>query len=334
MKITELTVAHSTPHWLPLTENWIYGQISNMDYVRSIVLTRQLINLDQHPWQPIYSFGDDSLFLFKIAKKLGVRWHPDIYHKAIQKHNPEILHSHFGHVGWYDLPFASKHSLRHIVTFYGADMSSLPAQKPIWRERYQEMFFRSDLFLCEGPHMARQLVALGCPEEKVQVQRLGVPVEKISYIPRELEDGAPLRVLIAGTFREKKGIPYALEAVGRLYKEGVNIKVTVIGDSRGFKTDEVEKQKILDVIEQFDMHAITRMLGFQPYANLIAEAFQHHVFLSPSVTASDGDTEGGAPIVILLKWQHQVCLSSAPGTAIFHRSSWTAVQDGLPRNVM
>ena len=29
------------------------------------------------------------------------------------------------------------------------------------------------------------------------------------------------------------------------------------------------------------------------------EARRHHVFLSPSVTASDGDTEGGAPVSLI-----------------------------------
>jgi colanic acid/amylovoran biosynthesis glycosyltransferase len=128
---------------------------------------------------------------------------------------------------------------------------------------------------------------------------LGVALDQIAYIPRKLENGSPLRVLIAGTFREKKGIPYALEAVGRLHKKGNDVQVTIIGDSRGYEQDEIENRKILDVIEQFDMHSITRILGFQPYANMLAEAYQHHVFLSPSVTASDGDTEGGAPVVII-----------------------------------
>ena len=29
------------------------------------------------------------------------------------------------------------------------------------------------------------------------------------------------------------------------------------------------------------------------------EAYKHHLFLSPSVTASDGDTEGGAPVSLI-----------------------------------
>ena len=31
----------------------------------------------------------------------------------------------------------------------------------------------------------------------------------------------------------------------------------------------------------------------------MAEAYQHHIFVSPSVTVTDGDTEGGAPVSII-----------------------------------
>jgi colanic acid/amylovoran biosynthesis glycosyltransferase len=270
---------------------------NQLDLQPHIVFARLLIDPEKFPWYPIYSPGRVGLLQYKVSRRMDFRWHPAIYHQAIKDHRPSILHSHFGNMGWNDLPLVSKHGLKHVVTFYGMDIGMLPVQNPVWRTRYDELFSTADLFLCEGPYMANCIVNLGCPKEKVKVQRLGVALDQIAYIPRKLEDGSPLKVLIAGTFREKKGIPYALEAVGRLHKEGVDVQVTVIGDSRGYEQDEIEKQKILDVIEQFDMHAITRMLGFQPYANLIAEAFQHHVFLSPSVTASDGDTEGGAPII-------------------------------------
>lgn len=41
------------------------------------------------------------------------------------------------------------------------------------------------------------------------------------------------------------------------------------------------------------------MLGYQPYSVLFDEAYKHHLFISPSVTAADGDTEGGAPVTII-----------------------------------
>jgi colanic acid/amylovoran biosynthesis glycosyltransferase len=41
------------------------------------------------------------------------------------------------------------------------------------------------------------------------------------------------------------------------------------------------------------------LLGFQPYSVFFKEAYKHHIFISPSVTARDGDSEGGAPVSII-----------------------------------
>lgn len=296
---TSLTVAHSVFAWLPLTEIWLYHQIKNMDHVRSIILARESTNLDRFPWPQIYAVSEQQRFLMRVSGRLGFRWSPVKYNKALQQNQAKILHSHFGNLGWYDVPFAAKHNLKHIVTFYGLDVNMLPMQRPVWRARYQEMFARSDLFLCEGPYMAQSLVSLGCPEDKVRVQRLGVEVDEIPYVPRKIIAGESLKILIAGTFREKKGIPYALEAVGKLYQSGVDVQVTIIGDSGGHKREEHEKEKILDVIARCEMEAVVRRLGYQPYARLLKEAYAHHIFLSPSVNASNGDTEGGAPVTLI-----------------------------------
>ena len=56
-----------------------------------------------------------------------------------------------------------------------------------WRNRYKELFARCERFLAEGNHMKKTLVELGCAESKVLVQRLGVDLEKIPFIPRKLE---------------------------------------------------------------------------------------------------------------------------------------------------
>ena len=301
LKSKQLTsVAQSTFAWLPLTAVWLYNQLNYMDNIHSIVLARKLIEPEKFPWEPIYTVNQVEALAFKVSKRLGYRFTPGIFNRVLQEQSVKIIHSHFGDMGWYDVPLAKQNHLKHIVTFYGLDVNMLPTQRPEWRKRYQEMFAQADLFLCEGPFMAHSLVQLGCPPEKVQVHRLGVEVAKISYVPRKLDLGTPLKILIAGTFREKKGIPYALEAVGRLHQDGAKVQATVIGDSaRGLAMEEAEKQKIVGVIKQYGLESNVRLLGYQPFARLLAEAYEHHLFLSPSVQAANGDSEGGAPITLI-----------------------------------
>jgi len=107
-----------------------------------------------------------------------------------------------------------KSGAKHLVTFYGMDVNMTPKQDPRWLWCYKSLFKSADMFLCEGSHMAQCLINMGCSRNKVNVQHLGVEVEKILFKPRTWRRGEPLRVLIAASFREKKGIPYALEALG------------------------------------------------------------------------------------------------------------------------
>ena len=62
---------------------------------------------------------------------------------------------------------------------------------------------------------------------------------------------------------------------------------------------QAEKQKIMETIEKHNLHSKVRLLGYQPHSVFFKEAYQHHIFLSPSITASSGDTEGGAPVSII-----------------------------------
>ncbi|BCS94665.1 hypothetical protein DSLASN_02970 [Desulfoluna limicola] len=146
--------------------------------------------------------------------------------------------------------------------------------------------------------MAKCLVQLGCSQQKVQVHHLGVEVDKISYRPRRWQPETPLRILISGAFKEKKGIPYALEAIGRLQHE-MQLEITIIGDATSEHQTQVEKEKILKTIKDNDLTQKIRMLGFQPHTILMEESLKHHIFISPSITAIDGDTEGGAPVSII-----------------------------------
>lgn len=313
--IEKPVVAHSFFKWLPLTMTWAYNQLKYMNGFSPVVLTEKTQNPNQFPWNPVYSSSSNrySHFLFRVLRKLNCRSYPFIYDRAIKIHKPIILHSHFGDRGWLDLPIASKYRLKHIITFYGYDVNRLPQQWPLWKGRYKELFDKGDLFLCEGPYMAKCLLGLGCPEEKVVVQRLGVEVDKIPFMHRKIGDDGLIKILIAGIFREKKGIPYALEAIGILKDKFPNIRVTVIGDSTGQYREEEEKKKILEVIKKYKLEPIIRMLGFQPHGALIEEAYNHHIFLSPSVTASDGDTEGGAPVTII-----EMAASGMPVVSTWH----------------
>jgi colanic acid/amylovoran biosynthesis glycosyltransferase len=320
-----VTVLHSVRRWLPRTETWLYNQVRYLpDGVENHIVCGATENLDQF-WLPnIHSLSTVPRWRYRwrYSWNKGLRKSGLLVEQA-RRHRAQVLHSHFGGVGWVDLGAARHARLKHVVTFYGWDVGQLPNVDPLWRKRYRDLFERVDLVLCEGPHMARSVVGLGCPKHKVRVHHLGVGVDEIAFKPRVWTPDEPLRVLIAASFREKKGIPYALEALGRMQHD-VPLKITVIGNADHEERNRVEKQRILGVIEKYGLQPKVRMLGYQPHDVLIEEAYKHHVFLSPSVKARDGDTEGGAPISII-----EMAASGMPVVSTRHCDIPEVVRDGV-----
>ena len=297
-----IKVIHSTSIWLPQTQTWMYNHVKFLSSdIENHIVCGKTENLDQFTVPNIHCLANGPRWRYywdKGLRTLRIRRHLGYLTSVAKEIGAQIFHSHFGNVGWANIKAAKMAGVRHIVTFYGLDVNRLPTIDPRWYRRYRELFDHVDKILCEGPYMAKSIVKLGCPEKKIVVHHLGVAVNDIQFQPRAWKSGEPLKVLIAGSFREKKGIPYALEALGHLQRE-VPLQVTIIGDANWEPHSRKEKQKILATLEKYELHGKTRLLGYQPYIFFLKEAYKHHIFLSPSVTAEDGDTEGGAPVSII-----------------------------------
>jgi len=317
----------SFPVWLPLTQIWMYNQTRFLPaWVENHVLCERTENRDQFGLNNIHNFSKESRwrqFVDKGICRLGVRPFLGYYLRMSRLLGFELIHSHFGPVGWRDSKVALIVGMKHVVTFYGQDVNRLPQTDPRWNDRYRMLFSNVDAILCEGPYMKRSLVKLGCPPDRILVHHLGVNTHEVKFRPRSWRPGETLRVLIAGTFREKKGIPYALEALGRL-RNDIHLAITIIGDASDDPASYNEKQRILEVIDEQQLTDRTRLLGFRSYDFLLDEAYRNHVFLSPSVTASDGDTEGGAPVVLI-----DMAATGMPIVSTRHCDIPEVIQDGI-----
>lgn len=285
-----------------MTQNWIYSQVRCLpaSEIEAHVACQVAENLPLFPWLNLNISKPRGLFRRAFdytGRFIGEprKGHTCVVAKGL---GCEILHSHFGDQAWNDLATSRDLGIPHVATFYGFDVNQLPRSSPIWRKRYRELFAEISAVLCEGPHMASCLRELGCPAHKIRLMPLGIEIEKVRFAPRQWLGRGPLRVLIAASFREKKGIPYAVAALGRLARD-VPLKITIIGDAGRDRASMREKQKILDGVRMAGIESATRFLGFVDHEALRLLAYEHDVFVSPSVTAFDGDTEGGAPVAII-----------------------------------
>ena len=304
-----IKVLHFVECWLPLTETWLYSHLNALPaIVESHVVCQWTANLEHFPQRSLRSLERpprQHSLLERAGRKLGL-WdyeerHLSLLEQTIREVKPDVLHSHFGHYGWINSKVSKRWDLPHVVSFYGLDVGYLPHTQPRWNSRYRSLSSRVDRVLCEGPHMARSIAALGVNTEQIEVFRLGIDLDRVPFVARKNPASDTLKFLVAGSFREKKGIPFAIEAVGlfRRSHPQFDVEITVVGDAGQSPREQIEKERIVALVQQFDLAPRTRFLGYQSHDQLIAEFYRNDILIAPSVTESDGDTEGGAPVTVI-----------------------------------
>jgi colanic acid/amylovoran biosynthesis glycosyltransferase len=282
------------PQFVGRTTNWLYDHLREVPGYEIAVLCDELVNRSEFPALAARALRRDGV-LPKLWRRLcGDRLFPTD-NLWLRRLKPHVLHSHFGVTGLEDLRFAPSLGIPWLVSFYGADVYQNVTESREY-DRYELLFQRVARVLALGPQMGRMLESLGCPGEKVVIHPLGVGIASLPFAPRKLKDGR-MKVLFAGTFREKKGLEYAIEGVNLARQRGVDIHLFIVGDEMGKPGDRETKEGAWRLIRRHGLEVHVTHHPFLPFHKLVDLAMDCHVFLAPSVTAADGDSEG-TPFVL------------------------------------
>lgn len=203
-----------------------------------------------------------------------------------------VLHAHMGQQGFYSLYLKKKLSCPLVVTFYGADMSSVPKLDG-WLDKYKKLFDNANFFVVEGVHMKSKLIELGCSEQKISIIKLLIPTNDIIFRNKlnPIFHNSEIRILMCANFYEKKGYFTALKTIKVLLQNNYNVKLDIIG------AGPLEKE-ILNLIDSLSLENIVHMYGKMSLKEIYKIASQSDIFFHPSQTATNGDTEGGAPTIV------------------------------------
>jgi len=270
--------------YLPITEYWIYNLLSNMEFYTPLILSRNTTNLSQFSIGNIVSLSQVNLptrlFNYSYFKLSG--YFPIFKESAIDQ-KAQIIHAHFGYHGIKTIRLKQKMKIPLICSFYGNDVYKW-TNSVKYRRGLKRLFQEADLMLVLGPYMKGALISLGCPQRKILIQHLGVNVQDNNFIPKDLNMSEPIPFLMACSFVEKKGVDIVIKALDIIKKE-VDFKLNLIGDGP-------LKDKIIQLIHQYNLGKNIYMYGYQPYSKLMDLASRCQVFLQASKTASNGDKEG------------------------------------------
>lgn len=227
----------------------------------------------------------------------------------------DIIHSHFGINGALAIYLKLMGVPgRHITTFHGYDVNSLPHKAP--PGYYKELFRHGDRFTSNTEYTRRRAVALGCDEKKITILPVGLDIGKFKYSPRDLKDGEPVRLLTIGRLVEKKGHEFALKAVKVLKDKGHNIRYTIAGDGPE-KDTLISLSASLGISEQVEfVFDVNEREALDLYA-------RSHIFVLPSVTSTDQDREGQALVL------QEAQASGLPVVSTLHNGIPEGVLDGV-----
>jgi colanic acid/amylovoran biosynthesis glycosyltransferase len=289
-------VAHLRKAFFHASETFIYNAVSNLKRYRPICLARQAVNRDT------FAFPGDDLYVITPAETAWSRFYQglrrqltglDPAEKIMKARKARLIHAHFGWQGYKALGARKRLNIPLVTTFYGYDLSGIVRKRPRWRKRYGRLFRKGDLFLVEGPHMREKLIQLGCPEGKVRIQRIAIPVGDIPFLARKPKGKDEKVIFIfCGRFVEKKGLLQTLQAFRDLRETRGRFEFRIIGD--GILRDEIEAY-----IKTHHLTGHVSMLGFLTYRDYLRALEKADIFVHPSITGMDGDSEGGAPTTIL-----------------------------------
>lgn len=170
-----------------------------------------------------------------------------------------------------------------VVAFRGADTTKYVARRG--PRVYARIFRQARLLLPVCDFLARRLVELGAPPERVVVHRTGIDLKRWPYHERRPARDSRLRLVTVGRLVEKKGIDHVLRAVRILVDRGVDVEYRLLGDGP-------RRERLAALTAQLGVEDRVTLHGRHGQEKVRDALEGSDVLVAASVTAADGDEEG------------------------------------------
>jgi colanic acid/amylovoran biosynthesis glycosyltransferase len=234
----------------------------------------------------------------------------------LDKQAYDIIHCQFGMLGIEGVLLRDINAIQGkiITSFRGYDISWYV--KEYGEEVYQELFLKGDFFLANCEFFRQKAIKIGCDDKKIIVHGSGIDCSRFPFKARQVHPDGIIRIATTGRLVEKKGIEYAIRAIGKLATIHENIEYNIIGD--GYL-----KEYFLQLIESLNLAKKVKLLGWKTQPEIIDILDNTHIFIAPSVTADDGNQD--APVNTL----KEAMAMGLPVIGTFHGGIPELVQDGI-----
>lgn len=210
--------------------------------------------------------------------------------------NPVLLHAHFALDASIALEIAERLGIPLVATLHGYDVTirdEVLAGSPegrIYLNRRRRLQERCAHFFASCDYIRARAVERGFPAEKIETLYSGHNFAKFALEP------VPRRrnlIVYVGRLVEKKGASYLIRAAKRASIACRDLEVVVIGDGP-LREDLEQLAKGLGVNCRF----LGTLLSPEPGNTVLDWLNRARIFCMPSITASDGNTEGQPAVFV------------------------------------
>lgn len=214
--------------------------------------------------------------LGRLPMKLGGA-PPRNWLTRLRARHPVIVHAHFGADGHDAIPLAKALDVPLVTTVHGHDV--IGKLKPAQQKKLKRLFGEARAIIAVSAWLREQVLAAGCPADKLVQHYIGIDLEKFPATRRE--SAAPT-LLFVGRLVKSKGAHLAIEAAAELQKDFPELRLVVIGEGPLEATLKARAAQVLK-------HCI--FTGALSPAQVRDHLQQAWLFLAPRVTLDSGYAE-------------------------------------------
>jgi len=171
------------------------------------------------------------------------------------------------------------------------------------------------LVLARSLSLADRLKELGCPPEKIRLNRTGIPLGDYPLRQRRTPDGGQWHFVQACRLIPKKGIATALKAFAGFHREYPRARFTLAGEGP-------MKREIEELARTLGIAGAVELRGFLTQGDLARLYGEAHFFVHPSEMTADMNQEG-VPNSML-----EAMATGLPVLATLHGGIPEAVENG------
>jgi glycosyltransferase involved in cell wall biosynthesis len=281
----------------------IYRQIMGIKRLRNTVMAQWVENEGQFPYEPIVKLTKlhhrpKGNFLKRFWYKYVLKqWPPPVqinYYVGpcyewdlvdrLAEAKPDVVHCYYGHKAVGYLPMLRAWGGPWIVSFHGVDVAK-NTHEPEHVKRLQAVFNQAQLVLARSQSLLERLADLGCPREKLRLNRTPIPLAHLTATVRIPPVDGRWRMVQACRLIAKKGLFTAIQAMQIVVKKYPQAQYILCGVGP-------QEQALREAISAAGLEHNVLLRGWLSQSELLQEYERAQFFLHPSELTAQSDQEG------------------------------------------